>query len=190
MLAWYPRMEYKPSQPSCLSVWSRSWGRTSNEWCSQGTMVMTDLELWPQAGQRITQHICLNGSTSQEQMRCPQVTQSFPCHTASIHRAISQVSSLNSQACIGIHMAPILQMGCRNLISFIQGWDLPSKPGCRSSMHNATVPLRGSRAEVHTAQLWDSSSTFLPDETTKEQGKDQAVQPAKMEKQTKTIQKN
>lgn len=48
------------------------------------------------------------------------VTQPPPCLTASVVKATSQASSVNSQVCISVHMAPILQMGHGNLISLIQ----------------------------------------------------------------------
>lgn len=58
--------------------------------------------------------------TNQEQMHYYLVTQSPPCLTTSVVKATSQVSSVNSQVCISVHMAPILQMGHGNLISLIQ----------------------------------------------------------------------
>lgn len=58
--------------------------------------------------------------TNQEQMCYRLVTQSPPCLTASVDKATSQTSSVNSQVCISVHVAPILQMGHGNLVSMIQ----------------------------------------------------------------------
>lgn len=65
--------------------------------------------------------LVLKRHANQEQMRYLLVTQSPPCFPASVDKATSQAASADSQVCISVHVAPILQMGHGNLISFIQG---------------------------------------------------------------------
>lgn len=113
----------------------------------------------------------------------PKVTQFFPCRATNIDKAMSHVISPSSPVCIRIDMVPILQMGHGNCISFIQGLEPPSTTGYRSSMHNATVPLRGGSVEApHSSETAHQHAC-----QTRQQSKEQAFQPAEVEKQTKTI---
>lgn len=131
----------KPSYPSCQPIWSRSSGKAFNK-CV--LTLICDLR-WVRGS---LSTLVLKRHANQEQMRYLLVTQSPPCFPASVDKATSQAASANSQVFISVHVAPILQMGHGNLISFIQGWELSSEPGCGSSMHNATVPLRGNSEQA------------------------------------------